>query len=227
MPDHLHVGTTTGRVSDPPFASRGTNDRVGDGQAEPSPFATLIASLEPVEKKWPLLRRDAGAAVFDGQANGVPGGRHHHVDPPPRPGVSARIVDQYAAKPVDPTWRRFDQHVVITLAAHRQRNAPGAGYGDKPLRTGVHERGEVNRLVVRSGGIGVEPGQEEQVLHDVAQAFALGADAADSGLIALAFSRRAQGQADLGLYDRERGPQFVGSVCGELELAPASLFYGP
>ena len=108
-----------------------------------------------------------------------------------------------------------------------KRNAPGAGYGDEPLRAGVDERGEVNRLVVRSGRIGVEPGQEEQVLHDVAEAFALRADAADSGLIALAFSRRAQRQADLGLYDRERGPQLVGSVRGELELAAASLFYGP
>ena len=54
----------------------------------------------------------------------------------------------------------------------------GLGHGQEPLRTRVHERGQVDGLVIGGGRVRVETSQEEKVLDDVAQAFALSANPA-------------------------------------------------
>ncbi len=111
MPDDFHMGAATRRIADPPFSSRRTHHGIGNGQAEPSPFAPAVAPLEAVEEKRPLVWRDARATVLNDQADRIPVGGHDDTDPAPRPRVAAGIVDQHAAETVDPPGWRLDQHV--------------------------------------------------------------------------------------------------------------------
>ena len=101
----------------------------------------------------------------------------------------------------------------------------GLGHGREPLHGGLSQGAEVDRLVDGYRGIGVEPGQEEQVFDDAAEALALGADLAQRAPVARAVAGRAQGQPDLGLYDRERGTELMRGIGGELELALARFFH--
>ena len=69
FPGHRHQRSAERRVADVPAAAGGAHDRVADGQPEARAVSLLGRAVEPVEQRGPFGLDDAGAAVFDGEAD--------------------------------------------------------------------------------------------------------------------------------------------------------------
>ena len=125
------------------------------------------------------LSSTARLTVFPGAVTSTRG-------PAAGPGVTTSVVDQYPAQAVGPPGRRLHQHGTRPVGEYREVDTFGLGHGREPLHGGLSQGAEVYRLVDGYRGIGVEPGQEEQVFDDAAEALALGADLAQRAPVARA-----------------------------------------
>jgi hypothetical protein len=178
----------------------------------------LGGPVEPVEQLRPFGFTDAGPAVLHGQADPAALGADLDPDRAVRARVPAGVVDQHPGQPVDPLRRRADQHGAV-----RGLRADRGADGTEPVGTGLGERGQVDRLAAGRRGLGVEPGQPQHVLHQLAQPLALALDPAQRVAVLGGLPRGGQGHVGLRPDHAERGAQLVRGVGGELELAAARL----
>ena len=101
------------------------------------------------------------------------------------------------------------------------REVPGLGDRPEPIdRLAGHHR-QVDRLDVGRPLRGVEPGQPEEVLEHPSHPLGLVVDTLERGPGPGHVALAGEGEARLGLDDRERRPQLVRRVGGEVELAAA------
>ena len=197
-----------------PAAAGGAHDRVADGQPEARARSLPGRAVKPVEQPRPFGLGDAGAAVFDGEADTAAVGPEADPDHAVRAGVAAGVVHQHPGQLVDPFWRRADQR------------GPGGGFrGDRradraePVRAGLRQRRQVDRLVAGWRRPGVEPGQPQHVVHQMPQPHALPLDADQGVPVPGGVARGAQRHVGLGADHAQRSTQLVRGVGGELDLA--------
>jgi hypothetical protein len=221
VPDHLHVGPADRRVADPPPPTCGAHDGVGDGQSEARRPTRLGGPVEPVEEPVAIGGRDPRPAVLDRQADPAAVARHHDVDGAPEAGMATGVVDQDPGQTVDPFGRSGDARRAFTLAPDDDDHGPRHRHRPEAVGARGGHRTEVDGLGPGRGGLGVEAGQEEQVLHDAAEPPTLVADPVQDLAVRLGRTRGGQGQADLGVDDAQWGAQLVGRVRRELQLPAA------
>ncbi len=113
--------------------------------------------------------------------------------------------------------------MVAGLAAQLEIEPPSLGDGPEPVDRLGGQDGEVDRLGVGRLLRRVEPGEPEEVLDQPAHPLVLDVDLAERGAVPLGVAVLGQGQARVRLDDRQRRPQLVRRVGGELELADAGL----
>jgi FAD:protein FMN transferase len=124
LPGDLKQRAAQRRGGDAPAAAGRPDDGVADRQAQAGSAAPVLSALEPVEQLRPLFRRDAGAAVLDGERQPSALGFDTDPDPPIRARVAAGVVHQHAHQPVDPLGRRVHQRRAAA-GIHGDRRADG------------------------------------------------------------------------------------------------------
>jgi hypothetical protein len=204
FPGDGHEGAAEGGVADLPAAAGGADDRIADGQAQAGAGAVLGDAVEAVEQPGAFGLGDAGAAVLHGQADPVALGLDADPHLPVGARVTAGVVHQHAGQPVDPVRRRADQHGIG--AGVRGDRGPDRA---EPVGAGLGQRDQVHRLVARGRRPGVEPGQPQHVVDQLAQAAALALDAGQRVPVLGRLARAGQGHVGLGPDHAERGAQLV------------------
>ena len=174
--------------------------------------------VEAVEEVGAFGDGDAGAAVLDGEADPAAVGTDLDADLAVRAGVPAGVVDQHPGQPVDPLRGRAYQHGVV-----RGLGADRGADGAEPVRAGLGQRAQVDRLLAGRRRPGVEPGQPEHVVHQAPQPLALTLDPGQCVAVLAGLARGGQGHVGLGPDHAQRGAQLVRGVGGELELAAPRL----
>ncbi len=202
----------------------GVGDGRDDGQAQPDPAGGPgpggVGALERLEDVRLLLGRDARAPVGHLE-QAVPARRRTRTSTGApsgvcRDGVGEQVVDHLA------------QAVGVT---DRRGTGPGACEGDGAVRRrhpgGVHGGGDDGGQVDVLEGerpLAVEPGQQQQVVHEHAHAVGLLADVAHRGGEVLGpVAGAAVEELGVAADRRERRAQLVGGVGEE---APQALLRG-
>ena len=180
--------------------------------------AVLGDAVEAVEQAGAFGLGDAGPAVLHGEADPVALGPDADADLAVGARVAARVVHQHAGQPVDPVRRRADQRG--TGAHVRGDRGPD---GAEPVGAGLGQRDQVHRLVAGGRRPGVEPGQPQHVVDQLAQPAALALDAGQRVPVLGRLARAGQGHVGFGPDHAERRAQLVRGVGGELQLAAPRL----
>jgi thiamine biosynthesis lipoprotein len=164
LPRDLKQRPAKRRGGHPPAAPGRPDDGVADRQPQAGSAAAVLGPLEPVEKTRPLLLRDAGTAVLDGQRQ--PSALAFDTDPdlPVRARVAAGVVHQDAHQPVDPFRWRVDQR-------RAGAGVRGDGRADRaePVRAAGRQGRQVDRLVSGRRRLRVESRQPQQVVDESAE----------------------------------------------------------
>jgi hypothetical protein len=129
--------------------------------------------------------------------------------------VAAGVVHEDTDAAVQPLDRHGDEKGV-SRGLDSEREGSPRGHRAKALLRRPGGCAQVDELGLGRLGLGVEAGEPEQILDDVAHTADLAADPLDSGAELSVVAGK--GQARLRLHDRERGAQLVGGIGGEGEL---------
>ena len=194
------------------------DDRVRDGQAEArvpgGPGAATAAADEPLEHRLPYSGRHPRPVVGDRDLDHLAAGRCQ-ADLHGRPGgrVRPRVAQQVGQRLVQPVLVTADGDRLV-----RQVELPPVIAAGDPRVVGrlEHQPGEVHRLVGERPP-GVQPGQQQQVIHQVAHPHRLGLHPAQRMTDAVWNRfRAAQGELGVAADPGERGAQLVAGVRGEM-----------
>ena len=226
FPGDGHERAAQGGVADLPAAAGRADDRVADGQAQARAGAVLGDAVETVEQAGAFGLGDAGAAVLHGEADPVALGPDADPDLPAGARVAARVVHQHAGQPVDPLRWRADQRgpgADVRGDGWPDVRGDGGADGAEPVGAGLGQRDQVHRLVAGRRRPGVEPGQPQHVVDQLAQPAALALDAGQRVPVLGRLARAGQGHVGFGPDHAERRAQLVRGVGGELQLAAPRL----
>ena len=136
-------------LTDTPLATRGANDRVGDGETQAGTVALVGCPVKTVKELGAIFRCDARAAVIDHQAHSATGNRHSDPYGASRSGIPASVVHQHGREAIDPLGWGFDPRPSFCLVPHQQSNLVALSYREEAIATGRRNGRDVHRLLNR------------------------------------------------------------------------------